>query len=508
MASKFMGNGSMGNGKSFLFGFATTAAANISEKEKKQDEIDKYYKEQVIKTNFEEAQKKAAEDLETQRAQRNAIALQQAAASDNSNNANTSTNTAVNAANITPAQGAITPQTPAIAGPTATAPVASAPQAAPQDTITPETAPIASTELPSAVSPAPEPTVAPSPTPAPTPTTEAPQETQVASNTTAPAPTPSPEPVINFQSAPQGSVPPTDELINSRAMQYMAKEKALSPGGARALAKRDLAKESLEEQSKRADIAANTFVPWFTDSKELKKEADNKNLPYYIDTKFNRLPAKKQEEEYQKESAKWDKTYGEDVSSIDNKLQPALKLLGLNDVVSTGYLMATPGMASVRTAMDSNYAEFQKYATQLVLQSRPKGYSRVTNFEVQMFQRAQPSLAIPNEANKDLLTGMIAQSTRDKQYYEFRDNWIRTYGRDNPGLIDQLWGKYNDANPIFMENKEYKPILNNKDEMQTWQDFFKNKSVDSILAGNYAPKQQEQPNSNEKQPDFSHLWNK
>lgn len=213
------------------------------------------------------------------------------------------------------------------------------------------------------------------------------------------------------------------------------------------------------------------------------------NVPYSPDKAFERLSSEQQWKTYQADkdalSKKNDKAYSAASATAAN----AQKLLGLNDEVSTGGIYALPGTNAFRTAFDTNTAEFQKIATDMSLKVRPDNFTRVTNFDLQQFQKALPSLSIPNEANYTIAAGILAQAERDKQYYEFQQSWVSANGHYDASKANAAWGKYVDANPIFDPTVKGAPVINTK--AKSWEDYFAtspdNPNAKSAPAGTTTP---------------------
>lgn len=224
----------------------------------------------------------------------------------------------------------------------------------------------------------------------------------------------------------------------------------------------------------------------FESVEDAKTRAQAYGVPFVPDKQFLKLSVDQQEKRYAADRKAFDKEYNGSVPALDTKIATLSRLMGLNDVVTTGGIYALPGVADFRASVDANAAEFQKLQATLALNAKPANYGgSISNFELQMFGKANPNFGIPNEANYVIAAFMLGEAQRRKDQLAFKDAMLDANYHATPALTNAMWAKYIEDNPLFDPASPDVPMVNKN--VVSWQEYFAGRSPDEILSSTSKP---------------------
>ncbi len=308
-----------------------------------------------------------------------------------------------------------------------------------------------------------------------------------------------PAPDIASQVAyPQEHADDPQAALNEATMTAFAKNyKHGEPIPLQVMAARDEAKDVLlgrqkvqgELAAQKASLADKEPSIIYKDDNILKQQADKYGLPYNKDPVLAEMSRSELIKNRQADSKMLEKQAEPVVQNANESIDRLNNIVGLNKFVTTGGVAGIPGVADIKSSMEADSAELQKDMAYITLRNKPSsGYGRVTNADLNMFQKASPNFSIPNEANYVIAAGLMRQNMDQRDYWRFRQNWVQRYGGDDPATIDKLWDSYKDSNPIF-DPKSTPAVPKFNADRQTPEEFFRGKAVDDILSSRGANSQ-------------------
>lgn len=141
--------------------------------------------------------------------------------------------------------------------------------------------------------------------------------------------------------------------------------------------------------------------------------------------------------------------------------------MSLNRQVATGGLMALPGAATGRGALDPRIARMNAIQARLTPQMRQGMPGAASDRDVQMFGRSTVSVGAPREANEATARAGIAFARRQGDYSAFMEQ----YARDNGTTLgaQEQWDEYTGANPLFEEGRN--GLIRTR-EVTPWRSYF------------------------------------
>ena len=182
------------------------------------------------------------------------------------------------------------------------------------------------------------------------------------------------------------------------------------------------------------------------------------------------------------------KEFDKQANAESQKAQKTLELMRRAEVyldkIDTGGKFGLPIVGGVTQeiyeAFGPDYANFAQIALQLQREAYVPGEGQVSNYERQLFARANIGLQRPNESNKAVIQATKAANRRLAERNEFFQRYFDVNKHLNNAQA--YWEQYIEANPILLEvtNEETgeKDFAYN-DNVKSIYDFYRNPSVES-----------------------------
>ena len=258
----------------------------------------------------------------------------------------------------------------------------------------------------------------------------------------------------------------------------------------------DLINAAVEDAHARAGTDAQELSP-----QERTLIADNAGVPAHIASPFEGMSTREKLQqkrlEQNKAAAEFQKFADQDRQISDMTAQ-IHHFLDVNRHTHTGPelagiglpgLSAGPHGASVHggegwninipgfiAKFNPNIQELDKITQNLVTTMQKPGFSRVTNFDLQTFQKGMMGIDKPFEVNQNIAAPLLAFGDDARQYHLFKQQYNQVHGTTQG--TEAAWDDYLNHMPIFDPSKPGSYALN--PNRMSWQDYFraKNRGVD------------------------------
>ena len=152
------------------------------------------------------------------------------------------------------------------------------------------------------------------------------------------------------------------------------------------------------------------------------------------------------------------------VNTIDTDISDLERAKALNakltDVGSLAFQV--PGIATLakaKTGKKAEYEEFDALAAKAAAQNKIPGNTSVSNADLQFMERGVFGSEKERSSNDIIISFMLAQRKRDKDYYKFMSNYAAINGTLGP-KANTAWREYVDNNPITTRDKDGAITLN------------------------------------------------
>lgn len=165
------------------------------------------------------------------------------------------------------------------------------------------------------------------------------------------------------------------------------------------------------------------------------------------------------------------------VRNSQDKINTFSRALQLLDKINTGAKYAFPGASGLYSLTNSDAAEFNALANEVIPQMRPAGSGAASDRDMEIFRKATFALDKPKETNRNLLSARIAAEKNEIARQELMGRWIEQ-GR-SPAAFDFIWRSYLNANPIFSDENGNL----NKDRMDAYS-YFDSRAPAGVPIGN------------------------
>lgn len=149
-------------------------------------------------------------------------------------------------------------------------------------------------------------------------------------------------------------------------------------------------------------------------------------------------------------------------NTVDDDLNDLRRALQLNTKIRTGLTYGLPVVGGAAKALSGDRAdinEFESIAARSAKQNRIPGDSNVSNADMRWMQLGTFSVDKEPSTNENIIKFMIAQRSRDRDYYEYMQRYAAVNGAITPHAQAQ-WRKYLEANPITTRDDKGKIVLN------------------------------------------------
>jgi len=152
------------------------------------------------------------------------------------------------------------------------------------------------------------------------------------------------------------------------------------------------------------------------------------------------------------------------VNTIDQDITDLERAKALNqkltDVGSLSFQI--PGistLAKARTGKKAEYEEFDALASRAAAQNKIPNNPSVSNADLRFMERGVFGSEKERSSNDTIISFMLEQRRRDKDYYRFMSNYAAVNGKLGP-TANRAWRDYVDANPITTRDSKGNILLN------------------------------------------------
>lgn len=162
------------------------------------------------------------------------------------------------------------------------------------------------------------------------------------------------------------------------------------------------------------------------------------------------------------------------LQNADVDINNLTRALGLNKQIRTGMTMGLPfgvGTAVKTLSGDKKLIdEFESLAALAAKANRMPGDSNVSNADLKFMQLGTFSVDKQPETNETIISFMLEQRRRDKDYAQFMTNYAAVNGALGPNA-QSAWRSYLDANPIMTTDPVTGVVKLNPNRM-SYREFF------------------------------------
>lgn len=197
----------------------------------------------------------------------------------------------------------------------------------------------------------------------------------------------------------------------------------------------------------------------------------------------------KEPEKYINEGRKQlDKEYEKVVAPAENSVFNLKRLDELNTIIDTGgasgLLAKGKALLGVGDKVGEAASEYESIVAKMTPEQRVPGSGSSSDLDVKMFEKALPGLGKPTGANKNLITGLMAAKQNEIDKHDLKARFLDANKHLSNGEINKVWKQYVEANPIFDKSSTPEKLVLNKDRMN-FEEWFRNK--DSMPAQGNLP---------------------
>ena len=150
------------------------------------------------------------------------------------------------------------------------------------------------------------------------------------------------------------------------------------------------------------------------------------------------------------------------IAGIDDELNDLRRALKLNSEIRTGVTYGMPGVGPVAKVLSGDRAkigEFESISARAAKMNRIPGDANVSNADMAWMRLGTFSVDKEPTTNQNIITFMLAQRQRDKDYAEYLQNYAAVNGSLGPHA-QAMWRRYLEANPIAVRNNKGAIVLN------------------------------------------------
>ena len=150
-------------------------------------------------------------------------------------------------------------------------------------------------------------------------------------------------------------------------------------------------------------------------------------------------------------------TVDEDITSLERAKALNQKL---QNVGSLAYQI--PGIATVAKATSGQKAQYEVFdslASKAAAQNKIPNNPSVSNADLKFMERGVFNSDKERSSNDTIISFMIEQRRRDKDYYRFMSNYAAVNGKLGP-TANRAWRDYADSNPITIRDSKGDVVLN------------------------------------------------
>lgn len=159
--------------------------------------------------------------------------------------------------------------------------------------------------------------------------------------------------------------------------------------------------------------------------------------------------------------------------NADVDINNLTRALALNEQIRTGVTYGLPGVGYAAKTLSGDKKlidEFESLAALAAKANRMPGDSNVSNADLKFMQLGTFSVDKQPETNKTIISFMLEQRKRDKDYAEYMTNYAAVNGVLGPNAQSN-WRKYLEANPIMTTDPKTGVVRLNPNRM-SYRDFF------------------------------------
>jgi len=150
-------------------------------------------------------------------------------------------------------------------------------------------------------------------------------------------------------------------------------------------------------------------------------------------------------------------TVDTDISDLERAKALNAKLPGVGSLT-----FGIPGIGTVAkatTGAKAQYEEFDALASKAAAQNKIPNNPSVSNADLKFMERGVFNSDKERSSNDTIISFMVEQRRRDKDYYRFMSNYAAVNGKLGP-TANRAWRDYVDANPITTRDSKGNIILN------------------------------------------------
>jgi hypothetical protein len=150
-------------------------------------------------------------------------------------------------------------------------------------------------------------------------------------------------------------------------------------------------------------------------------------------------------------------TVDTDISDLERAKALNAKLPGVGSLT-----FGIPGIGTVAkatTGAKAQYEEFDALASKAAAQNKIPNNPSVSNADLKFMERGVFNSDKERSSNDTIISFMVEQRRRDKDYYRFMSNYAAVNGKLGP-TANRAWRDYVDANPITVRDGKGNIVIN------------------------------------------------
>jgi hypothetical protein len=150
-------------------------------------------------------------------------------------------------------------------------------------------------------------------------------------------------------------------------------------------------------------------------------------------------------------------TVDTDISDLERAKALNAKLPGVGSLT-----FGIPGIGTVAkaaTGAKAQYEEFDALASKAAAQNKIPNNPSVSNADLKFMERGVFNSDKERSSNDTIISFMVEQRRRDKDYYRFMSNYAAVNGKLGP-TANRAWRDYVDANPITARDSKGNIVIN------------------------------------------------
>ena len=150
-------------------------------------------------------------------------------------------------------------------------------------------------------------------------------------------------------------------------------------------------------------------------------------------------------------------TIDQDITDLERAKALNSKLPGVGSLT-----FGIPGVGTVAkatTGAKAQYEEFDALASKAAAQNKIPNNPSVSNADLKFMERGAFNSDKERSSNDTIISFMIEQRKRDKDYYRFMSNYAAVNGKLGP-TANRAWRDYADSNPITVRDSKGAIVLN------------------------------------------------